>query len=294
MLRSPRDIQQAIAEGRSHNQRFFKAAAGGADGQWWDWSFASGQPAYDARVGNALEFTPCIAQANDAIWFPAIEAGMERQLAGITVKPQASGQSQVAVSFEVYDLIGVYPLIDGDSTDIQEMDNSAPLPRYSTGDGIIPVLVNHVAPQIQAADGTMVYTTCAGVQRTVTIRAALTGLNRVVSAHPSAGAAGQLSLPRADGCGGVRSIDSLTWTAAPGGLYSLYLIRPLFSFTHWSDPISAASSTGNKMAIEKCNCTHNAWHLPRIYDGAHIGMFFMTSAGGRTMSLFGHMNFIWG
>lgn len=296
-LRTTRDIQQAVAAGRVHQQRILKNVnATGADGAWWDWSFASGQPAYDARIGTSLAFNPAIAAGNDAVFFPPIASGQERQLAGVSIRPNASGTIQVGVTCEIYDLLGYYPLIDGDSGDPQELTNTQSLPRYESGDGVIAVLVNHVAPMVSAANATMTYTSCDGSSKTIDIRAALTGQNRVCSAVPTTGGAGPIQLPRASGCGGVRSVQSIQWTSTPpGGLFAIYLVKMLCGVVHYDDSYNVAiTGGGKKHAVEKCNCLHNAWNMPRIYDGAHLGMFVMTSAGSRQFDLYGNFTFIWG
>ncbi len=276
--------------------RFLKnAALTNGDGTWWDWSFASGQPAYDARIGAAMAFNPAVAVGNDAIYIPPIAAGMERRLLGVTMNHKANNAGQTVVNYEFYDLLGVYPLIDGDSTEPQTLDNTLSLPRYADGDGVVAVLVNHVAPIIAAANGSYTYTSCDGSSKTADFRVALTGVNRVVSAIPSSGAAGPISLPQGSGCGGVRSVQSIQFTTAPGGLFALYLIRPMLSLQHYDDPINAAATSGIKEAIQKCQCMQGAFDLPIVYDGAHLGFFYMANAGGRAIDrFFGHLHFVWG
>ena len=83
---------------------------------WCDPTFSSGQPPYDARVGVPLQFTPCVAQKNDAIWFPGIPVGMERRLSSFTIWT-AQATYNGPISLYAFDLVGYYPLIDGDSTD---------------------------------------------------------------------------------------------------------------------------------------------------------------------------------
>jgi hypothetical protein len=39
---------------------------------------------------------------------------------------------------------------------------------------------------------------------------------------------------------------------------------------------------------------HGGWEFPRVYDGAHLGMFVLSNAGARTFALNGHFTFIWG
>jgi hypothetical protein len=67
------DTNAAYDAGRVHVQRFYKGANSTIkDGFWQDWSFAAGQPAYDARIGVSGAFNPYIASKNDAIYFPGI------------------------------------------------------------------------------------------------------------------------------------------------------------------------------------------------------------------------------
>jgi len=170
MIASHTDVLAAYDAGRFHSQRFIKTGAGQAnDTRWQDWAFQAGQPAYDARIGVAGSFTPVTAVRNDALYFPDIPAGMERKLHRLFINPKASNASQATVDFVLYDLVGYYPLIDGDSTDTQEFDNTLTLPRYTDGEGVGLVIVNHVAPAVQGGVATIAYTDSKGVAQSVTV-----------------------------------------------------------------------------------------------------------------------------
>jgi len=213
-LRNLSDAIYAYENGQSHISRFYKGNnATIKDGFWQDWSFAAGQPSYDARIGISGQFNPYIASKNDAIYIPDISAGMERRLARIVLATTASGASQASLNVIAYDLLGVYPLIDGDSLDLQQFDNSQPLPRYTNGVGVFPVLVNHVAPMVQQADGTMVYTDTNGVDQTVAFGVSLGVAGCVVSSAISsavAGSQGSISMPLkgSSGCLAVNQSNS--------------------------------------------------------------------------------------
>jgi hypothetical protein len=294
MLRSPADIIAASQAGRRKSVRFLKNAnLVAADGVWWDWSFASGQPSYDARIGVGLKFTPFVSVGNDAIFLPPVPAGMDRQLAGVTIRPATGSNNQIGISFEIYDLLGVYPLIDGDSTDLQTFDNTDVLPRYSDGDNVVAVLVNHVSPMVSAETGTLNYLSANGQTYSVPFGVALTGQNRVCSAFPGK-VIGPIGMPQGNGCAGVKRLDSLSFDAPPGGLYAIYLVRLLGSFQYWTDPLSAAINPSPRPALEYCNCLQGGWDLPKIYDGATLGFFFMTLGGPRQTSFVGHFHFVWG
>jgi hypothetical protein len=290
MIQSPKDIADAFASGRAHTQRFLKNAGIAGDSQWQDWAYASGQPAYDARIGDALTFTPQIATRNDAIWFPSIGAGQSRHLIGLRAYATAGGTGQLAVELEMYDLLGVYPLIDGDSTDPQAMDNTEALPRYASGAGVRAILVNHVAPALVNACPTVInYTDADDVSRSVTVYATTFGLGKAAFSLDSAGAStGPLYLPT-DGRG-VKRIDDITFSAAPGGLWAIYLVRPI-ERVNWR---GGAAGVTNTVYTEKCLCSQSSFNLPQIYDGAHLGFFYMPNGSARTVALFGSASFIWG
>ncbi len=287
-IKSLKDINDAFESGRSHMQRFTKSASTTGDLQWIDWAFASGQPAYDARIGTGLSFNPYIASKNDAIFMPEIPSGMDRHLVNVEMSTQANGAGQTICSFYMYDLLGVYPLIDGDSTDEQILDNSLTIPRYTDGVGIRAVLVNHVAPMISQSSGVISYTDSNDIDISVSFNMLLTGQNKVVTAMGD-GSFGGLTLPLGNNSYGVKKINSITFTSAPGGLYSIYIIKTILTLNN-----NDGSSQNNKIWTEKSLASHNAWNFPRIYDGAHLGFFLMPNGSSRTVSIFGNLTFVWG
>lgn len=284
-----RDIGVALSEGRFHVQRFLKNAGSTGDAHWQDWSYASGQPAYDARIGDALTFTPFIAARNDAIYFPPIATGETRHLHELSVYVTASGTGQTSVECEMYDLLGVYPLIDGDNTDPQPMDNTETLPRYADGVGVRAILVNHVAPGVIAGcAATIDYTDADDVARSMTVYTTLYGVGKACASLNTAGTStGLLYLP--DAGRGVKSIDGVTFGTAPGGLWAIYLVRPI-ERVNWRGGLSGVTQT---VFTEKPLANQASFNLPRIYDGAWLGFFYMPTGSSRTVSLFGTASFLW-
>lgn len=293
-IRSLRDVNLAFAEGRVHTSPFLKNAQGGSDGVWYDWSYIAGKPGYDARIGDAASLTPFVAQRNDALYLPPIGALHERKLAGFTLSTIASGNNSVATQFALYDLLAVYPLIDGDSTDAQPMDNTQPLPRYADGNGVQIAFVCHVSPMLTNADGTMEYVDCEGATHTTGFRVnARTNGQNCTATYVSGGAggAGPIYVQLASGCRGVRQINWIQFATAPGGLIAAYMVRPL------ADMAVIYNNRANDTRfppIEVDLCRNNAWNMPRVYDGAWLGFWFMGIGGSRTRTIFGTAKFIWG
>ena len=297
MIRSIADFARACEEGRYHCQRFIKTGAGQAsDTRWQDWAFQAGQPAYDARIGQALAFMPSVAQGNDAIYFPPIADGMQRKLFKITMRPQASNSLQASIDFVLYDLVGYYPLIDGDSTDPQEFDNTLTLPRYTDGNGLRLVLVNHVAPAVQGGVMNLEYVDQTGATRTITLGVPNNGINGPCCAANSSTVnnSSPLVLPLHEGVTGVRQVNRIVYTTPPGGLHCIYVIKPLAQFTHYHDALLQADTTGVKAALEIDFATKDGWRMPDIPNGAHLAFFYRTVGGGRTAVFFGDFEFIWG
>ncbi len=285
-IQSLSDLNSAYAEGRWHTQRFTKNAGTAHALQWADPTFASGQPAYDAHVGAALAFTPTIAQKNDSIWFPGVDAGQHRYLHSTTMW---SGQSTYngAASVVLFDLLGYYPLIDGDSTDPQAMDNSQTLPRYANGEGVGLVIVNHVAPATAAGLAVLEYTDSDGNAKTITRGIPWNGQNLVCSGvrNTASTDTGPVTVSLASGSRGIRSLDSITYTVPPGGLHCAYLVKILGSMTLGDNLVTA----------EKDFFLQHGCRMPRIHDGAWLGWFDRIGSGtSRTVAWFGNFNFVWG
>lgn len=290
MLRSLSDVNRALEEGRVHKQRFFKNPGVSGDGRWIDWSFASGQPAYDARLGDALAFTPYIAQGNDAIYFPGIPDGMERAILELDVVATPSSTGQLRVEFQAYDLLGVYALIDGDNTEPQDMDNTLTLPRFQDGSGVQAILVNHIAPATSLANMNVVYTNSEGVQKATTWRANLNGTGTVSYTVSGAGTSGPLCCSLADADRGVRQIDQVTFVTPPGGLWAIYLVKPLGYFAARGGTAGVATWA----TAERNFYIMDGGRLPPVKDGAWLGFFYMTNGSARTVALHGNVTFIWG
>ena len=277
------DFAKAVDGGRVHIQRIIKNAGTAHALQWADSTFASGQPAYDARVGTSGEFTPSIAQKNDAVYFPPITSNMERRLTHATLWSNQAIYNGPGSVF-LFDLLGYYPLIDGGTTDTQIMDNTQTLPRYSDGKGVQIVIVNHIAPAVQNGRAVIEYVDENDNVLTVTTLISNQGQNLVCSGQsPTVASSGPVQINLA-GAGGVKRINSITYTIPPGGFHAFYLIKPLTSMVLGD----------NTIALEKDFVSHNGLHAPRIYDGAWLSFFDRIGSGSsRGVSWFGHFTFMW-
>jgi len=268
-------LEDAFEQGRIHTQRFYKLASAVTGARWTDWAFASGQPAYDPRIGTALAFTPETAFANEAIYsghFPG-----EKHVISITLRADGGGGP---ISVLLYDLLGFYPLINGDSTDFQLLDNTQTLPRYTDGAGVLPVLVSSVAPSPVLGTALLTYTDAIGVTRTTAPFAVPTSTTagQIISGpNPSSSNTAALNIPLADRSAyGVRSVAGIQYTAPPSGIQALYLIRPITTFTCNGD---------RYVATER----HFA-NYPTVLNGCALNFFFYQPIAV-SIAFFGHLTF---
>lgn len=292
-IRSPKDINDAFAAGRVHTQFFRKNNGASNFGFWEDWAYASGFPALNPRLGVALALTPQVAVANNAIYFPPKPAGMDRHLIGAMLRPEFSSTGASGVDSVVYDLLAVYPLVDGDSNDLQEMDNTESLPRYSDGVGVRVAMVNQIAPAAIANQPIVInYRGTDDVDRDVTVFSRNDGLGRVSVGLSATSTNSSLYLPTLTD--GVKRINSVRFTGiAPSGLWAIYLFKPIATIENRCGAVAGALNT--PVVTEKCFCTQQSFDLPKINDGAHLGLFYLPRVSAtRSVQFFGSLTFIWG
>jgi hypothetical protein len=135
------------------------------------------------------------------------------------------------------------------------------------------------------------YTDADGVQRTTTIWLQYNGMNRACTRINGASAGGTadlympLNAPR-----GVRSIDSLTFGVAPGGLWAIYLVKPIAFISNRA----GADLQTYPVMTESCFCTDSSFNLPIIPDGATLGFFTLGNGGRIITTIYGSARFIWG
>ena len=282
------DYANAVTEdGAFHYQYVYKTAlpTPGTAGYFVDANQSSGIPVYNAFAGSALTFTPLTGQKNQGIYVgPEPASGLSKRLLRLQVGTANTTNNTVPSNYYLCDYLGFYALIDADSTDLQEMDNTVTLPRYTSGDGVRIVLVA-TAPMVVTASCTLVYTNQDGVTgRSVTFNV-IPALSIGVCAtgtSPTLGGAGQATpfVPLADGDTGVRAIESVTMTTGAGGFFCACLVKPL-----------ATASTYEFLTKTEKNFGFDWQRLPVIEPGAYLN--FLVQRGSTAAStLQGELVFI--
>ena len=258
----------------------------GANGRWADMSMGAGIPKYNAYVGSQLVATALTGAGNDGIYCgPTPASGQTKHIHTFSLVTTAG--TAIPSYWTLADYLLFYPLIDGDNTDQQDMDNTVTLPRYATGDGVQCMAVC-TTPMTTTATCTVSYTNQAGVAgRTSTFSLIFsTAVGCIVSSPAATGAGGSVSafIPLDGGDTGMRSIESVTLSTPSGGFFALVLVKPLSNLV--------LRETG--VTTEITQAMQRGGVLPQVQDGAYLNLFYNTAGGGSAVTLRGYVEFAWG
>lgn len=225
-------------------------------------SMAGGIPKYNAYVGGQLEATALVGSANNGIYTGSFNGKKYLQ--------ELSLYSPQSATFLLCDYLMFYPLIDGDDADDQVFTNTISLPRYSDGVGVQMALVSN-AIGLSTGSFTVNYTNSDGIASIVTSLtsciSANTGVVTCLNDSSGNGNATTPFIPLANGDRGVRSVQSLKFTATPSGFYNLVLLKP----------IATIILPENAQTVEKTFIQRHS-NLPVIEQGAYLNYLYNTQA----------------
>jgi hypothetical protein len=285
MIKNLKRAADAIAIQGMSNLAFFRknslplAVAGG----WQDGSVGAGLPKYNAYVGQPLTATPLIGSGNNGIYLGEdAPSGMDKYINVIQI---LSSSSLAYPSYWVLmDYLMFYPSVDGDDTDIQDMDNTQTLPRYISGEGVQCMIVC-TTPMVQDAIITVTYTNSSGVSGRVStsnlVFSATAGV--ICSSGDSSAGAGRRSafIPYANGDVGMDSIQSVQLSTPLGGFFALVLVKPI---TQWQ-------LLENTTATEIIYAIHRGAAFPKIKNGAYLNMIYNQTLAGSAAPISGFIEY---
>jgi hypothetical protein len=185
------------------------------------------------------------------------------------------------------DYLMFYPFVDMSITDEQFMDNTATLPRSTTGAGV-QIMAVEVAGQSGAGNPQFFinYTNSAGVSGRITQLVAcntqVVNGTIITTSAALARSAGPF-MPLQAGDTGVRSIQSVTFLTADVGLIAFVLVKPV-------DNLSLRT---NDAPAERVPVTDFA-HLPIIEDDAYLNLICCPQGTLAAAPIHGTIQTIWG
>ena len=279
-----REVIRSVELGRMHLAFFHKTSVPTPGAQRWaDCSMGAGIPIYNAYVGGQLEATPMIGQKNQGLYMgPAPSSVHQKHLLQVSMaSPQTTNGPPYTVI--IADYLMFYPLVDGDSTDQQDMDNTATLPRYADGNGVQLALVI-TTPMSGSGTVDVNVTTTDDVDVTINVKTTTSSTVGVL-AHTGVSNVAISSTPFVP-LGDIKGIKRVNWVtnlASLGGFYALVLVKPL-----------ATMMLREPLTMTEHSLLHHKAGLPRVHDGAYINFFLQAVGSGNPGVLRGELDFVWG
>lgn len=279
-----RQMIDAELQGRVRNYQWRKVPTQGTSARrWFDMSSSPGNPPpkywFDATPGVAK----AISQSVDGGLYHGPSVSPSTKYAR-RFSIYTSTSTPLPMPFIVADYLLYYPSIDDSITDPQTLDNSVTLPRYTDGNGVMMMALT-VASRTGGQSFFVTYTNQDGVagRTSQTVRqdtsAAIGSVTTSVSNIINSGSP---FIPLQNGDSGVRSIESVTMLGADVGLFSLLLVKPLFT-----TQMRSITAFYEKDLFMGGAC------LPVIQDDAFIGMVGNTNGTIANAVFIGDFKVIW-
>jgi len=262
------------------------AATATVTGQWYDYSYASGNP-----IPNYYAASPLVAatlESDKGIIVPRMATGDKQYLHRFSL--MSSGGTSSTQPIFLLDYLLYYPFVDMDAAgEDQTMDPVVSLPRYTDGIGLQMMVVAQ-SGTVGGGMFTITYTDSDDVQRTTISMfcGAAQPSGAIVSAVLATGGLTPF-VPLQAGVKGIKRVDSVNFSVANGGLCVVVLVRPLDVSQTLE---TCAASTGT--AVEK-EALRLRGGLVEIKDGAFLGFIGQGVAGSLASSpLVGTIETVWG
>jgi hypothetical protein len=277
-----------VDDGRTWISSFRKVPAATATigGQWFDYGYASGNPIPNYYAASPLE--AATLEYDKGIIVPQMVTGETQWLHRLTV--MVSGATAGSQALWLMDYLLYYPFIDMDAAgEDQVMTQTTALQRYTDGVGVQMMMVAQ-APTVGGGKFTVTYIGTDNVQYT-------TPTLFCAAAQPSGalvcavGAAAGISpfIPLNVGVKGVKSVVSVNFSVANGGLAAIVLVKPLEQTFAWE----SVSVAGVGAAVEK-EAMRMRPGLVEIKNGAFLSIIGNGAAGTLASSpLVGTLETVW-
>lgn len=289
-FRTVREWAAAVDLGRCHVATFRKAISSAATvaNDFIDYTYFSGNPTANFYASSPLE--AAYVAAARGIQVPTVSPST-MVLHEITVMSAASSATATTNQNQrllLADYLLYYPFIDTDAVgEQQDMVQTVALSRYTDGEGVMMMAVGQSAAAT-VGTFTVTYTNSDGVAGRVTpahFTKAITGGGQLVSSQTNAVAGSQLFLDLQAGDSGVRSVQSVTFSAGGGGLMAIVLVKPLRNF--YSTQECRRTTSGNLESYGAASQFESLIHAPAVElkPGCVLGIIGLGNAGTLASSI---------
>ncbi len=290
-IQSIDQLVSAISAGQTTRYDWNKITGGSAyaAGRWYDGSMLNALPIANAWAGTALNWRACNeSTGNGTQVFGIPHGGNVSPLVKHLLNMNAWGTAATSVpgTLMLVDLQGYYPGISNNTTSAQTLVGTPTL-RYTNGEGCRMYWVQTAAAGATAQSIALSYTDQAGNTGNAlgaTVAMTASGIAGHISHAGTAANNYGPFLPLASGDTGVRSVQTLTFSAANTGTGALCIARPLAQIT-----LSVAGLMTEKDLLNQIPS------LPVIKDGAClVWLYGAGAATAASTTLAGGIEVVWG
>lgn len=278
--------QYADAEdlGQYHVTSFRKAVSSTATttSAWIDYSYFPGSPTANFYASSPLE--AAAVEVERGIRVPSVSPATQvlRNLKLMSAASSTTSTTNGRQQMILADLLLYYPFIDTDAVgEQQDLVNTVTIPRYDYG----RVIAVGQSAASTTGQFTFSYTNQAGVAGRTSLNHftfAIAGGGQIVAASSQIQTSYEPYLNLQAGDYGVKSIESVTFTAGGGGLMALVIVAPIFSAY-----LTQEARRGTTDSFGACNEFASVInHAPPIIkDGAVLDIFAAGHAGSLASSI---------
>lgn len=276
--------------GRYHLTTFRKAVASAATvaNDFVDYTYFAGNPPANFYASSPLEAAH--VEAIRGIHVPNVAPARQfvKSLTVMSAASSATATSNQNQRMMLCDYLLYYPFVDTDAVgEQQDMVQTVSLPRYTDGKG---VMMMAVAQSAASTVGTFAvsYTNqdgVAGRASNITYTKAVAGGGTIVSSTTNAASGSQPFIQLQAGDSGVRSVESVTFSAAGGGLLAIVLVKPLMHI-HCTQECRR-TTTGNLESYGAASQQESLIHRQpvELVDGRVLGIVSLGNAGSLASSI---------
>ena len=289
-IQSIDNLVSAFSAGRTSRTDWNKITAlAYTAGRSYDFSMLNGYPVANAWAGTALAWRGCDELTGNGTQIFGMPHG--GNVAAnikhiINIGASTTAATGVPGTISIVDLQGYYPGISNNTTAAQALTGT-PAMRYTNGDGLRMYQVQTGTAGAVAQNFNCSYTNQGGTAaRVMPVTVSMTASAIAGHISHSGVAANNYGpfLPMASGDSGVRSVQTVTMSAANTGTFALCVAKPLAQIT-----LGVASLYHEKDLLNQIPS------MPVIKDGACVvALYTAGSATAVSTTFMGHLESVWG
>jgi hypothetical protein len=275
-FRNIAELVNAFDAGKTWISTFRKAVAATATvtNQWYDFSYASGNPIANYYAAAPLE--AALLEPEKGIIVPAMDTGKNQYIHRLTLQVAAASVTSTTtddMQFMLLDYLLYYPFVDMDAAgEDQTMDNAQALTRYDDGVGVRMMMVAQSAT-VGGGRFTVTYIGSDDVQYTTPSLFCGAAQPSGALTHATGSTTGLSPfIPLDIGVRGVKRVVSVNFSVANGGLCAVALVKPLTQQMH--DEASRRTTAGTLESFGTATEKEMVRLMPsiEIKNGAFLGI----------------------